>query len=896
MAVRRERVVLELEDRFTTGMARAAASAALLNKELDSLSRDSIRTKRSFSDIDSGAVQLGRSAERSGNQIDRLSGRMRILADVAAVLGPSLIPVGAVGVPAIAGLAAQFGFAAAGAGVAVLAFQGVGDALTKMNKAALIPTATNLDAAQAALENLSPAAQAFVGQISDMMPALRDLRNEAAGGLFPGATEGLQALETALPKVQNVVSAIATELGSIAADTGAALASDRWTTFLDFIAREAPQALADMAQAAGSTVHAMAELWMAFEPLNDNFSQWLVDATQSLDQWATGLSKTQGFQDFVAYIRDTGPQVAETFGAIANAVLQIVEAASPLGGPVLAGVEAFAKAVAAIADSDIGTPLFTAAAALALFNRTLSITTSARGGITGFGSRMTGAAAQAKGFGLSLQAVRGDLTLLGTTALTAGARTEREMMRVNAATGRLRTSLLPVGKSAALLGGLGIAATGAADGLGLTNTASLALAGSIAGPWGAAVGGAAGLLLDAKDAASGFGAALANVDDIVASGNFEQLSAKLAQLRAERNDLTSTSGVGDFFGDSITKISKRGAFGSSATERVDFQIRKIGDAMNDAADAAAGSQVATDAYGRVISGTGNAAQDTADQIHAMTEAMHTQRQEALNAFSAETRYRQALKDARKQAASSNAGIKGDTEEALKNRAAITTLADAWNNQSDAVKNNVDKFHAAKAAFIETATGMGVPIEQARKLARRLLEIPESKVIGVKIEAINALNAIQRIKDRLRSLPRSITTDYYVNQVNAYNKTHGGGRDGDPSTTYADGGMVRGPGGPRDDLIPARLSDGEFVVNAAATRRNRALLEQINAQRFADGGYVTRLAGPVTGASAIDYGQLADAMSQARPLYGDVSLQPHNYNEFRREMEADRRRAATSGVR
>lgn len=44
---------------------------------------------------------------------------------------------------------------------------------------------------------------------------------------------------------------------------------------------------------------------------------------------------------------------------------------------------------------------------------------------------------------------------------------------------------------------------------------------------------------------------------------------------------------------------------------------------------------------------------------------------------------------------------------------------------------------------------------------------------------------------------------------------------------ADGGMVRGPGGPRDDKVQANLSNGEFVVNADATSRNRALLEAIN---------------------------------------------------------------------
>ncbi|MGY4469345.1 hypothetical protein ACVWWK_005054 [Bradyrhizobium sp. LB9.1b] len=57
---------------------------------------------------------------------------------------------------------------------------------------------------------------------------------------------------------------------------------------------------------------------------------------------------------------------------------------------------------------------------------------------------------------------------------------------------------------------------------------------------------------------------------------------------------------------------------------------------------------------------------------------------------------------------------------------------------------------------------------------------------------------------------------------------------------ADGGFITGPGGPRDDKIHARLSNGEFVINAASTAKHRAALEMINSDRiprFADGGLV-----------------------------------------------------------
>lgn len=53
----------------------------------------------------------------------------------------------------------------------------------------------------------------------------------------------------------------------------------------------------------------------------------------------------------------------------------------------------------------------------------------------------------------------------------------------------------------------------------------------------------------------------------------------------------------------------------------------------------------------------------------------------------------------------------------------------------------------------------------------------------------------------------------------------------PPQALADGGWVSGPGGPRDDAVNAALSNGEYVVNAAAASRNADLLEAINSGRF-----------------------------------------------------------------
>lgn len=100
---------------------------------------------------------------------------------------------------------------------------------------------------------------------------------------------------------------------------------------------------------------------------------------------------------------------------------------------------------------------------------------------------------------------------------------------------------------------------------------------------------------------------------------------------------------------------------------------------------------------------------------------------------------------------------------------------------------------------------------------------------------------------------------------AFGFSDGGLVGATPAVAKAEGGYIAGPGGPRDDKIHARLSNGEFVVNAAATARHRALLEQINrAPRFADGGLVG--ASP-SGASA----PLIGERSGASVTMGDIHV-------------------------
>lgn len=397
MAVRLEKVVLDLEDRFTREMLAAGAATRALQNDLNSLSGTAVRTSRSVDQVERSVAKSGESTRRAGADIDRFSGRVKLLADVALMLGPAFIPITAVAIPAVTGLAAQLGFAALGAGSAIIAFQGLGDALSKMRAAELEPTAANLEAARQAMEQIGPHAQSFAEQLLSMGPALKAVRDAAAAGIFPGLTQALQEADSLLPRVASLFQAVGSAMGDLASDAAGSLAGPAWADFFAFLEREAPRALSELGHTLGDVAHGLAEMWMAFTPLNQDFTGWLRQAAADFDDWATGLEHTEGFQDFVDYIRDNGPKVADAMGSIGNALVQITQAAAPLGGPVLEAVASIADALAVLANSSLGTPLFTLAAGMAAVSRATSLLEKGSKGLSSFTSSFSGLV---KGVGL----------------------------------------------------------------------------------------------------------------------------------------------------------------------------------------------------------------------------------------------------------------------------------------------------------------------------------------------------------------------------------------------------------------------------------------------------------------------------------------------------------------
>lgn len=132
-------------------------------------------------------------------------------------------------------------------------------------------------------------------------------------------------------------------------------------------------------------------------------------------------------------------------------------------------------------------------------------------------------------------------------------------------------------------------------------------------------------------------------------------------------------------------------------------------------------------------------------------------------------------------------------------------------------------HGASPAMVAVA-GLEATIASLQTAKTALIRQYGAEGAAAQVAALDA--QIRALQDK----QVTITTQYLTYGVPA---PSGGGR-----VIFAEGGPVRGPGGPTDDNIPAWLSSGEYVVRAAAVARyGEGFLDRVNRMAFADGGRV-----------------------------------------------------------
>lgn len=1002
---------------FSRSLATASAQATAFSQQLRMIpNRIDVTVNVDQSRI--GAIgAIGSSAHTA-------SGRTRMLVEALGAVAPAVAPIGATAVPVISGLASAMGFAAvAGVGL-VTAFQGVGDALKYVRQAELDPTTEHIEKAQLALQAIGEDAALFVFKMRDMSDEFARVRDQAAKGLFPGLIDSLDEMQSILPRLEDMFFVIGDTLGDIARDSTESLTSDRWAGLIEFLQGNVRPELERLARIGGDLSHAMVEMWMAFQPLNDDFLGGLERMADTFDRWAGSLTASKDFAEFVSYVREAGPDVREAFVAIAVAMLDIAQAAAPIGGVVLQAVEALAKALSAIADSDVGTPLLAMAVGLAAVNRALAVTRALSGGAIGgagaggvFGAIGSGAARASGG----IRTLQRDMITMRREFANMNAASALFMSGLSnttAAAHRTRAALGQLGKTSAVIGGLALVTSGAAEEMGVMNTATLALMGTmVGGPWGAAVGGTVGLMLDLRKGATesaeaidrwktsmdvagnslaaqqaalqrsqeefrkmaaeaetstrsqvasflsfmgpdpGFtnadertreieelDAAYADLEvtvyraDRVLGGNarsIEELDASMTRLQPAMNalgysweDLASMDQAS--FDSTVRALGEWLEYADSAPGKTDRFVEAVGLLGSEIEETTTSAERLKDALDAILDPRlelSEARDAWHEGLQSIIEDLHSVENPAIEAKEAlidalqvdlgkagtdkvRDRIEDQIRAAREQLealreAGDIAGSRdlfGQTEGARENRQAIRDRVELIKEllvaeaEAGASPQRIARLFASQAEALEdVAVQAGLSREDVRKYQQQLgltdelvrTTVEAVGLDGAKADTESFREALERINGKTYTAYVSIEAQFRRPKDTGFGATGGDG-------SFADGGWT----GSGSKYQPAGVVHAEeFVVKRGPAAAYRPWLERLNRlPGYANGGFVqaANVVAPVS-MPGFDYDRIAAALLNARPLYGPVHMQPHNYEQFQRQMEQDRQLASLGGV-
>jgi TP901 family phage tail tape measure protein len=231
------------------------------------------------------------------------------------------------------------------------------------------------------------------------------------------------------------------------------------------------------------------------------------------------------------------------------------------------------------------------------------------------------------------------------------------------------------------------------------------------------------------------------------------------------------------------------------------------------------------------------------------EAMHRASGAALTLSGSQIAYQQAIDDASQSAKEHGRTLDITTEKGRQNRAALNDIAEAANDQTDALLRSGKGYGSAKSnaesarkTFIQVATQMTGNKKTAEALARELIDIPKNVNTNVKNNADAAKSkATDYRKNGLEKLPKSKNTSVGVTgiptakqrlsefarsanrsldsirdeaiRVNLGFTSSLGQNPANARMNRATGGPVFGAGSATSDSIPAMLSNGEHVWTA-----------------------------------------------------------------------------------
>ena len=289
--------------------------------------------------------------------LNSFSGRLGLIVAAVTTLGPALVPVLAALTAVVGGLAVPIAAATAGVGAfavfAVPAFTSVAEASEDLAKAQeAVDKALTSKTRQTALirqrqliASMNPAIAAAVVSLNALKDTYRKLSAALAPQIFGVFNAGLQVATAALPLFAQLTRAVAPALTGLAKQLAGALSSPAVKQFVTFLGAQAGPAILGFGKILGNLSAGFAGLLQAFAPVGES----LLDGLVRLSAGFAGLSKTDGFQKFLAFATANLPLVGKLTADLVRGISALTVALAPMGIVVVKALDLMVRGITAAA-------------------------------------------------------------------------------------------------------------------------------------------------------------------------------------------------------------------------------------------------------------------------------------------------------------------------------------------------------------------------------------------------------------------------------------------------------------------------------------------------------------------------------------------------------------------
>jgi phage-related protein len=200
------------------------------------------------------------------------------------------------------------------------------------------------------LAKLTPSARDTMNAFLNLKDAFSVWSRALQPAVMPIFTRALNGLKNSLPGLTPFVLEAADAVKGLQDRAAAGFKTPGWQEFKKDLEGSIKPAIEGLGVGFGNLFKGMGGIMQAFMPHMDSISARMQRITKRFADWGTGLKGSPEFERFLSYSSEMAPLLAETFGDIGSAFMNVAQALKPLTGPFLRIIGAVAEFVAVVAE------------------------------------------------------------------------------------------------------------------------------------------------------------------------------------------------------------------------------------------------------------------------------------------------------------------------------------------------------------------------------------------------------------------------------------------------------------------------------------------------------------------------------------------------------------------